>query len=86
MQRLRRLVRQAFAVSGVVVQDGDLLALEMLRQIVARDLALLPRFALAGSGLPSMPDTGYERLADAAPAASANAIAKSTACWALAVV
>jgi hypothetical protein len=26
MQRLRRLVRQAFAVGGVVVQDGDLLA------------------------------------------------------------
>ena len=41
MQRLRGLVRQSFAVGGVVVQDRDLLALEVFGQIVAGDLALI---------------------------------------------
>ena len=53
VQRLLRLIRQAFAVGGVVMQDGDALAAEILRHVGAGHLALLVVPAANSEGVPA---------------------------------
>src|SRR5215204_6264734 len=52
VHRLLGLVGEALAVGGLVVDDGDLLALEALGEIAAGDLALLVVAAAGAEGVP----------------------------------